>query len=246
MPISEVYNMDCVVGMKSYPDKFFDLAIVDPPYGIDGNSHRKNKSRGRLAKSKNYHMALWDQHVPNDEYFIELFRVSKHQLIFGGNYFKQLGEPFKTPRRDQINEWLRLYKKGWVAWDKCNGTTGFNDYELIWTSFKRMASFIYMYMWNGFMQGRSPEKGHEMNPFKKQNEIRIHPAHKPVNLYKYLLTEFGQSRKKILDTHMGSQSSRIAAHEMGFDYYGYELDKQYFADGSKRFKELTAQIQMFK
>ena len=238
----DIINIECNMYLETVSPRQFTIAVVDPPYGENCDSHRRNKSRGKIANSKDYHKALWDQPVPGDEFFNLLFRTTQQQAIFGGNYFKQLGEPFKTPRRHEINEWLQKYPYGWIAWDKCNGTTGFNDYELIWTSFTHMKSFVYKYMWNGFMQGLSIDRGHLQNPIKKNNEIRVHPAHKPVALYKFLYNRFDQWTFNILDTHLGGGSSALAAYQMGLDFTGLELDPEYYKIATKRFKEQTAQL----
>jgi site-specific DNA-methyltransferase (adenine-specific) len=199
MSVSEVFNEDCMVGMIRYPDKFFDLAIVDPPYGI-GIS--KNPVRQMHEKKD------WDSAIPSGEYFNELKRVSKNQIIWGGNYFPL--EP----------------SQGFLIWDKKQP----HDFslamcEFAWMSFQRPAK---MFVWS----------------IQKEQD-KIHPTQKPVQLYKWMLTNYAQLGEKILDTHMGSQSSRIAAFNMGFDYYGFEIDKEYFEAGNKRFKEQTAQIKMF-
>lgn len=204
MPISEVYNEDNMEGMIRYRDKFFDLAIVDPPYGLN-IAKEKPRTSGRW----NYTPKDWDYAIPDNKYFDELFRVSKNQIIWGGNYFS-LG-----------------YCRGYIIWDKQQPVENFADSEFAWTSFNRVAkTFRY--------------------PIRKQNfnTIKIHPTQKPIDLYKWILHNYGESGNKILDTHMGSQSSRIAAYNMGFDFYGWEIDEEYFFDGNKRFKEQTAQIQL--
>jgi site-specific DNA-methyltransferase (adenine-specific) len=217
MSVSEVFNEDCVQGMKRFADKFFDLAVVDPPYGI-GEDGRSNHTRGKLAKAKDYRAnSRYDNATPDANYFIELRRVSKHQIIWGGNYFIEHLD--STPC--------------FIVWDKNNGENDFADCELAWSSFPT-AVRRYKYTWNGMLQQNMKDK-----------EERIHPNHKPVSLYKWLLQNYAQSGDIILDTHMGSQSSRIAAFNMGFDYYGFEIDKDYFEAGNKRFKEQTAQIKMF-
>ncbi len=216
MPISEVFNEDNMIGMARYPDKFFDLAIVDPPYGI-GEDGRNNHTRGKLAKAKDYRgNSRYDSQPPPPEYFKQLFRVSKNQIIWGGNYFIQ--HLYETPC--------------FIVWDKNNGENDFADCELAWTSFKT-ACRKFKHTWNGMLQENMAEK-----------EERIHPNHKPIRLYKWLITNYAQLGDNILDTHMGSQSSRIAAYQMGFDYYGWEIDKDYFEDGNKRFKEQTAQLNL--
>lgn len=204
-------------GMARYPDKFFDLAVVDPPYGI-GEDGRNNHTRGKLAKAADYRgNSRYDSAIPGAEYFNELFRVSKDQIIWGGNYFIQYLSP--TPC--------------FVIWDKNNGDNDFADCELAWASFDS-ACRRFKYTWNGMLQEDMRNK-----------EKRIHPNHKPIALYRWLLAKFGTGGGKILDTHMGSQSSRIAAYNMGFDYWGWEIDKDYFESGRKRFKEQTAQLNAF-
>jgi len=197
---SQVYNMDCLLGMKKYPDQYFELAIVDPPYGININM---NMGR-RKNKRKNYNDKNWDNEVPNDLYFDELFRVSKNQIIWGGNYF-DLGP-----------------SKHFIFWDKLipEGMS-FSDGELAWTSFDRaIKKFTF---------------------FNKQNN-RIHPTQKPIALYRWLLKNYAKPNDKILDTHLGSGSSRIAADMEGFHFTGFELDKDYFDSSIKRYNEYKQQI----
>lgn len=217
MPISEVFNEDNMVGMAKYPDKHFPLAIIDPPYGIYENGNRDLVPKGAASKRKKYHTALWDQTTPSGEFFNELFRVSKNQIIWGGNYFNL------PPSRC------------WIVWDKRHGCPGndFADCELAWTSFTtsvRMFSFL----WNGMLQENMQDK-----------EVRIHPTQKPIQLYKWLLKNYAKEGDKILDTHLGSQSSRIACYDGGFDFYGWELDPEYFNDGNKRFENFKAQGKLF-
>jgi len=212
-PKSEVYLQDCMEGMKRYPDKYFDLAIVDPPYGIkqDGKS---NHSRKGKAKATQYAAKEWDRYKPDSSYFKELFRVSKNQIIWGGNYFVE-----HLPS-----------SMCWIFWDKQIGAS-FSDGEFAFTSFNTRAR-KFIYTWNGFRQGENCQS----------IEPRIHPTQKPVALYKWLLENYATTGNKILDTHMGSQSSRIAAYKMGFNYTGFELDADYFKAGCQRF-ELEIQKQ---
>jgi site-specific DNA-methyltransferase (adenine-specific) len=214
-PISLIENIDCMEGMKKYPDKFFELAIVDPPYGI-GESGQTNKTRSVLAKSKDYGNKNWDVSAPNDEYFKELFRVSKNQIIWGANHFLGMTSPC------------------WIVWDKQNGENDFADCELAWTSFDT-AVRQFTFKWHGMLQ-------QDM----KNKEERIHPTQKPVALYKWLLSNYAKEGDKILDTHLGSGSSRIAAYIMGFDFYGFEIDKDYYDAAEKRFREQTAQQSLFE
>lgn len=209
MSISICENMDCMEAMKGFPDKYFDLAVVDTPYGI-GEDGSKNHSRGKIATSKNYKAFSGnDKEPPPPEYFTELRRVSKNQIIWGANHFiSRL--PFDSP--------------AWIVWDKDNGETDFADCELAWTSFN-CAVRKFKFKWQGMLQQDMANK-----------ERRIHPTQKPIALYKWLLTNYAKPGDKILDTHLGSGSSRIAAYDMGFDFWGYELDADYFAAMEARFQ----------
>ena len=206
--ISEVYNMDCMEYMKDIPDKFFDLAVVDPPYGI-GEDGKKNHSRSRLCRAKKYTPKEWDSHSPDKAYFHELMRVSKEQVIFGANHFIS-NIPFDS--------------SCWIVWDKDNGNCDFADCELAWTSFT-CAVRKFTYRWNGMLQGNM-----------KKKEKRIHPTQKPVALYEWIFSNFAKKGDKILDTHLGSGSSRIAAWRMGLDFFGTEIDKEYFDQMILRFR----------
>ncbi len=231
--------------MARYPDKYFDLGIVDPVYGIDGNSHRKNKSRGKATKATDYHNALWSQERTNGEYFTLLFQKTKDQIIFGGNYFPELGPVFKTPRRTEIVEWIKDNPFGWVVWDKCNGTTSFNDYELIWTSFKR-PTIVYKFMWNGMLQGTGIYSGSVMQGKKSLNEKRIHPTQKPIPLYKWILINYASPEMKIIDTHLGSGSNAISCYDFKInEFISCEIETKYYAQTLKRYKDYIAQISLF-
>ena len=216
--ISEVYNEDNMIGMARYPDKFFDLAIVDPPYGI-GEDGKSNHSRGNkgIAATK-FLDKNWDSQSPDKLYFDELIRVSKNQIIWGANHF--------------ISK-IALDSPCWVVWDKNNFGNDFSDCELAWTSFET-AVRQFTFTWNGMLQGNM-----------KNKEKRIHPTQKPVALYQWLLAKYAKPGNKILDTHMGSQSSRIAARKAGFDYYGWELDSDYFKEGCDRYDQFAAQTDLF-
>lgn len=199
------FNQDCMIGMKGYPDKYFDLAIVDPPYGININN---NMGRRKGDKKSNYPKAYWDSSVPDKTYFDELFRVSKKAIIWGGNYFQlPPTKCFIVWRKPQISEDVSFSMLEY-AWSNLEGTSK----EWI---------------------GMSNEKD------------RIHPTQKPVALYEWLLNKYAKPNAKILDTHLGSGSSRIAAYNLGFEFVGYEIDKQIFEDQEKRFKSYTAQMNLF-
>ena len=216
--ISEVYNMDCIAGMKEYPDNYFDLAIVDVPYGI-GEDGSKNHTRSVIAKSKNYKAFYGnDLQPPNLDYWEELFRVSKNQIVWGANHFiSKL--PYDSPC--------------WIVWNKDNGATDFADCELAWTSFKT-AVRKFDFKWQGMLQ-------QDM----KNKEQRIHPTQKPIKLYEWILMNYAKEGDKILDTHLGSGSSRIAAYRNGFDFVGFELDKDYYEAQEKRFKTELMQPRLF-
>lgn len=208
MPKSEVYNCDCMAFMQGLKDNAFDLCIADTPYGI-GEDGLKNHSRGKAAPSTLYTPKDWDKSAPEKDFFKELFRVSRHQIIWGANHFIE-----NLPRQNA---------SCWVVWDKENGNNDFADCELAWTS---MASAVrrFKFRWSGMLQGDMRHK-----------EKRIHPTQKPIALYEWLLKNYAPQGGVIFDPMMGSQSSRIAAWRMGFDYVGCELDEEYFREGCKRF-----------
>jgi site-specific DNA-methyltransferase (adenine-specific) len=193
--------------MAEFPDKFFELAIVDPPYGLgnrlsDGGGKLKNTPMSVLYKNSN----KWDSSTPDESYFEELFRVSKHQIIWGGNYFKL------PPSRCMI------------CWDKKQDMPTLSAWELGWSSFDK------------------PSKIFEC---VSTDLSRFHPTQKPIALYKWLLQNYAKPGDKILDTHLGSGSSRIAAYDMGFDFWGYELDADYFEAMEKRFKTHISKPTLF-
>jgi len=206
MPVSEVYLIDCIEFMKDKPDNVFDFAIVDPPYGIGAdnkNSVKKLQSKKSASLSKNYGSQKWDNNIPTDEYFTELFRVSKNQIIWGANYYGLIG--------------------GMIYWHKNVTMPTYSDGEIAFCSLINSIRF-FEYTWHGMIQQNMADK-----------ENRIHPTQKPVALYKWLLQNYAKPGDKIFDSQMGSQSSRIAAYQLGFDYWGCEIDKDYFRDGCKRF-----------
>ena len=207
--LSTVYLMDCIEGMKQFPDKIFDLAVVDPPYGIEINMNMGRKK----GQPKRHNEKDWDNQIPEEAYFNELFRVSKNQIIWGGNYFP-----------------LPL-TKSWIFWDK-NVPEGvsFADGELAWTSFDKTlvkAKIDY----SGF-QGMD-------------NGGKIHPTQKPVRLYDWIYMKYAKQGDLILDTHVGSGSSRISAHKAGLIYIGTEIDEEYYEKQEARFKNFTAQTTLW-
>ena len=202
--------------MARYEDNYFDLAIVDPPYGISyargKNGWGINENRPKLEDVK------WDKKTPNKEYFIELQRVSKNQIICGGNYFTD-----KIP-----------VSKCWIIWNKINNTDNksvFADAELLWTSFKKVVK-MYTLRTMGFISDTKDNK-------------RIHPTQKPSELYEWLLMNYAKEGDKILDTHLGSGSIAIACHNLGYDLTACELDKEYYDAAIKRIEQHKAQQRLF-
>ena len=213
--VINLFNMDCMEAMRAMPDKAYDLAIVDPPYGkkptrnADGLGAYPMRTFGLGSDS-------WDI-KPEPEFFKELFRVSINQIIWGGNYFIE-----------------HLYSTNCcVIWDKNKTFDAFADCEIAWTSFKTVAR-IFRYTWNGMLQGDM-----------KNKETRIHPTQKPVRLYEFLLKNYAKPGDRILDTHLGSGSSAIACHNMGFDLDGYEIDKDYYNAAIKRLNDHKRQGSLF-
>lgn len=221
------YNRDCMEAMREYPDKYFDLAVVDPPYGIGVMSMTyTNEGVERVygysaARRRNYKgQAEWDI-KPGPEYFAELFRVSNAQIIWGGNYFADMLPP----------------SKGFICWDKrCsnNMKNDFSDCELAWISPGLGVARMFRYVWNGMLQGNMSKK-----------EERFHPTQKPVVLYSWIYQNYAKPGFKILDTHLGSGSSRIAAYDAGLDFTGFEICKGYFDLQEARFLHHTAQTNLF-
>ena len=219
------YNMDCMEGMKVFPDKFFDLAIVDPPY-FSGPERRifYGKKTSPIGVKRNYRKIKgWA--VPTEEYFLELQRVSKHQIIWGCNYFDF---PFSSGR---------------IVWDKCNGGNFFSDAEIAFCSLHDSVR-LFRYMWNGMNQGKSISEGHIMQGNKDLNERRIHPTQKPIALYDWLLMQYAKPGDKILDTHVGSASSLIACKKAGLQYVGFEKDEGIYQDAAARLQEFDNQLSL--
>jgi site-specific DNA-methyltransferase (adenine-specific) len=213
----ELTNEDNMELMSRYEDNYFDLAIVDPPYGIDANLKRGDTGKNKHIKQKDYHVGDWDSEIPSAEYFKELKRVSKNQIIWGGNYFL-----------DYLNNTSCM-----IVWDKVNGTNYYADCELAWTSFKTSVR-KFEWRWHGFLQ---------QNMANKQD--RIHPTEKPISLYEWLLMNYAKEGDKILDTHLGSGSIAIACHNLGYDLTACELDTEYYNSAIKRINEHKQQIRMF-
>lgn len=200
-----ITNEDNMDMMSRYPDKYFDLAIVDPPYGIDAGKMTMGSGKHKFKKGKD-----WDNSIPSEEYFEELFRVSKNQIIWGGNYFK-----------------LPL-NNNWIAWDKLNPNLSFSEFELAWCSIDKNTRIF-----------------KRLSTLPDDDGIKQHPTQKPIALYKWIINKYAKQGDKILDTHLGSGSIAIAAHDYGFDLTACELDKDYYDAAIKRLKQHQSQTKLF-
>ena len=228
VPSSEVYLEDCVTALKRFNDNHFDLAIVDPPYGIGFDREtptmsagvRKDGTKRKMAswsnpKEKGYTKKDWDKETPSEEYWKELMRVSKNQIVWGGNYFSDYLKPHG----------------GWIVWEK--GVTegmSLSQAELAWNSCLNSVRIVKV-LWAGYK--------------KADNEDRFHPTQKPVRLYDWILMNFAKPNDLILDTHLGSGSSRIAAYKGGFNFVGFEIDQEYYEKQEKRFNDFKSQLRLF-
>ena len=200
--------IDCMDFMRECPSNYFDLAIVDPPYGMNVTKLKIKANK----KGKD-----WDASPPDLEYYNELFRVSKNQVVWGMNF---------------LNDYLPRSERT-VVWDKQNDGTYGSDYELAWTSFKGAKQLIYRQMWYGYF-------------YPKEDLPLLHPTQKPLGLYRFLLNEFAKAGDKILDTHVGSGSSLVACKELGFEYYGCEIDEEYFAKANERIARAYRKYELFE
>lgn len=205
--------------MTTLSDHAFDLAIVDPQYGIKQDGHREN-NRSKLAVSTEFHKELWDQEMMPLPYYRELERVSKNQIIWGGNH---------------LAAHIGKNSPCWIVWDK-HTTGNFADCELAYTSFKT-AVRKFDYPWNGMIQG--------FHGIKSKNETRIHPTQKPIQLYEWLLTNYAKPGQRILDTHLGSGSHAIACNNLGFELLACEISVEYFRCSCQRIERAAAQQRLF-
>lgn len=208
-----ITNEDNILLMARYPDKYFDLAIVDPPYGID---IMKLRGKKRKTSWKHFKSKDWDTEIPNQEYFNELIRVSKNQIIWGGNYFVEFLKP----------------SMGWIFWDKNKHDFSTSDGELAFSSFKCKLRV--------FKRMVNEDKG-----FMNKEGGDIHPTQKPVALYNWLLDRYAKAGDKILDTHLGSGSIAIACHDYGFELTACELDEEYYNLTTKRIQDHVSQLKLF-
>ena len=222
---SVVYNEDCIEGLKRFSDNYFDLAIVDPPYGIGADkaqnaaAAQREKANGKSKAGrgwKAYKETDWDNETPSAEYWRELRRVSKNQIVWGGNYFTDHLPP----------------KMGWIVWNKMQRDFSLADGELAWTSFDKAMRIFDM------SRGEALAKNNETGG-------RFHPTQKPVKLYEWILQNYASEGDLILDTHVGSGSIRIACDKGGFNFTGFEIDKDYWEAQEKRFSDYKRQLRLF-
>lgn len=209
----DLHNIDCMEYLATLKDNAFELAIVDPPYGIDITNQSQGKGGG-VAKKIDYAKKDWDKNAPPEEYFNELERVSKNQIIWGANHFRARNSSC------------------YIVWDKVNGASDFADAELAYTTFTS-AVRVFRFKWAGMLQGDM-----------KNKEVRIHPTQKPVKLYEWLLMNYAKEGDRILDTHLGSGSIAIACHNLNFDLVGCELDIDYFNAAKKRLEQHQSQLRI--
>ncbi len=213
--LNQAFNMDCLEFMKKLPDKCIDLVLTDPPYGINAGDQRQQKSRTKLAKATEYHYTGWDKGIPSKEVFDEMIRVSKNQIIWGGNYF--IDYLYSTPSM--------------IVWDKDN-TGDFADCEIAWTSHKKAVRKI-KHRWNGMLQENM-----------KNKDIRIHPTQKPLRVIKFCLEKYTEKDMIIFDPFLGSFTTAIAADQYKLNWIGCELDEKYYSDGYHRYEQETKQLLM--
>lgn len=231
-----ITNEDNMLLMARYPDNYFDLAIVDPPYGIGVAKMAYTQEKNRSAKQKNgnllnvkkqkYKKSDWDNKPPTKEYFNELKRVSKEQIIWGINYM-----PYN-------------FVGGRIVWDKCTPEgVSFSDCEIAYCSLHNGIR-LFTYLWAGMFQGKSLTEPTTQQGNKLLNEKRIHPTHKPVRLYKWILSKYAKKGFKILDTHLGGGSIAVACCDLGYDLTACEIDKEYFNDSMKRINAVINQTKL--
>ena len=224
--MNTAFNMDCVEAMRQMPDQCFALAVTDPPY-FSGPERQGYYGRriSSIGVRRDYPVSpCWE--IPDTEYFRQLERVSRKWIVWGCNYFPHSFPP------------------GRIVWDKCNGQSSFSDCEIAATNCHESVRLV-RYMWNGMFQGKSLAEGDVQQGDKSKNELRIHPTQKPVALYAWLFKRYARPGDRVLDTHLGSGSSRIAAYDARLDFVGFEIDPYYFRAQEERFAAHTAQLSLF-
>lgn len=232
---NEAFNICCKDYLRLR--RRFNLIVADPPYfkGPETRRYYGNTYSKKNIKRRDYDI-IEDWNVPDMEWFLMVKMACDILIIWGANYYDFIGPVHLTPRKKDLEVWLAEHPIGWIVWDKCNGSSSYNDYELAWTNIDT-PTVIYKFMWNGMNQGKNIFEGHIMQGNKKLNEIRIHCTQKPTFLYKWIYYTYAKPGYTILDTHLGSGSSRIAAWDMNYDFYGCEKDKTIFIKQEKRFEK---------
>ena len=212
VPSSEVYLEDCVTALKRYADNHFDLAIVDPPYGIERFKNVTTTPSSKDVHAKRFQrMETVNNDKPSDEYWIELFRVSKNQIVWGANNFQ-------LPPSEYF-----------LCWNKQQAMPNFATLEYAWVS----------------MGLKKPAKLFTYSIHKHNQVDKVHPTQKPIPLYDWILDNYAKEGDLILDTHLGSGSSRIAAYKGGFNFVGFEIDQEYYEKQEKRFNDFKSQLRLF-
>lgn len=210
MELNKIYNIDAFDGLKQLGDKSVDLILTDPPYGI-GETNQKNASRKKLAKPTDFSSYQWDEQRLPGSYFREMLRISKEQVIFGGNYYTDYLNPSSC----------------WIVWDKDNGDNDFADCELAWTSFKG-AVRKFKWRWAGMLQEKMNWK-----------EKRVHPTQKPLELFRWILKKYTKEGDLVLDPFMGSGTTAVACKQLNRRFIGFETDKNYVDVANKRLSQNT-------
>jgi len=217
LELNQLIHGNCMDYMKQFPDKYFELAIVDPPYGLERlkrSDSKNNRLENNIHKHPDGLTSKWNQ-KPSPEYFEELFRVSQNQIIWGGNNFT-------LPQTEYF-----------IVWDKLQTVDNFASAEYAWTNIKVPAKVF-----------RYSIAQKEIFVRKKQGG-KIHPTQKPERLYEWLVANYAKEGDKILDTHVGSASSLVAFHNCGFDYIGFEIDEHYYKLASERLEAVKSQMSLF-
>jgi len=235
---NQIIESDCLDIMKKIPDKSIDLILTDPPYGIGENKGQfKSRNKGRIDKRNGkpviikhpgYENMDWDNKIPKKIIFDEIFRISKNQIICGGNYFTEFLKPSSC----------------WIVWDKVNGKSDFADCELIWTSFKS-AVRLFPFMWSGMIQGKSIQEGKINQGNKKLCEPRIHPTQKPHQLFIWILNKYSEPDQLILDPFSGSGTTAIACHKLKRKFICIEKEPKYVELSRKRLQVEQSQMELF-
>ena len=251
-------NMDL---MARYSDKYFDVAVIDPEYGINvGNMAylkevkttvtQKNGTKLNANKKKTpYTKKNWDNKPPSDNFFNEIKRVSINQVIFGANYFSQIiKNTCKPPRRNEYDDFIKQNPKGFIIWDKVNGSNDFNDCEIIYTSYN-FDSFVLYYMWSGMMQGINVstdlQKALIQIGDKSLNEKRLHPTQKPIKLIKWIFNFLNIFNLKVIDTNTGLMVVVLVSIDAECEIVACDKEEEYFNKGIQRVKNHVSQLKMF-